>query len=299
LNLTAIRERVAIDAVRLAPKALYSAALGWVAGRHVPPRLRSQVYGAFARYVGANLDEPEMPLEHYPTLGDFFARRLRADARPLPTDPTAIAMPCDGRVAASGVAAEGHLVQAKGRDYTLSALLADADAGARLEGGAYVTIYLSPADYHRVHSPVSGRLIGYDYVPGALFPVSPMYSRGVDNLLSGNERIVFRLDSDVGEVAVCMVAAAGVANMSSPHGTIDSWALREAGSQSRVRFDTPIAIERGDELGAFHLGSTVVTVFSPGRVELTGLDVDAPVQCNQTLGRRFSSSNMRTLEGRG
>lgn len=299
MNLTAIRERVAIDAIRLAPKAWYSAALGWVASRAVPAHLRARVYGAFAAYAGVNLDEPELALEEYPTLGDFFARRLKAGARPLPADAEAIAMPCDGTVAACGVAAEGHLVQAKGRDYTLAALLADTGAAARLEGGAYITIYLSPADYHRVHSPVDGELLGYDYVPGALFPVSPMYTRGVDNLLSGNERIIYHIDSDVGRVAVCMVAAAGVANMSSPHGSIDSWALREAAEPSSVRFDEPRTVGRGDELGAFHLGSTVVTVFSPGRVELSALDVGQAVQCNQVLGRPFSSSDMRTLESRG
>ena len=299
MNLTAIRERVAIDAVRLAPKVLYSAALGWGARQRIPARLRPVVYGAFARWAGVNLGEVELPLDEYPTLGDFFARHLRDGARPLPKDPETITMPCDGAVAACGVATEGVLVQAKGRKYSLSALLADAGAGARLEGGAYMTIYLSPADYHRVHSPVSGRLVGYDYVPGALFPVSPLYSRGVDNLLSGNERIVYHLESDAGEVAVCMVAAAGVANMSSPHGAIDSWALRAAHQPDKVRFDTPVPIEQGAELGAFHLGSTVVVVFSPGRVELADIAVGESVRCNQLLGRRFSSSNMRTVENRG
>src|SRR5205085_10797891 len=117
-------------------------------------------------------------------------------------------------VAAIGTATEGALVQAKGRNYRLADLLADEDFAAELEGGAYETIYLSPRDYHRVHTPVPGRIESYDYLPGDLWRVNPKVANRRDGLLARNERVVIRLNSpDVGHVAVVMVGAAGVGNI--------------------------------------------------------------------------------------
>src|SRR5204863_1581269 len=116
----------------------------------------------FARAVGVNLDECELDLCEYESLGDFFTRGLREGARTIDRDPRAIISPCDGVVAACGLASEGTLVQAKGRNYRLADLVADEDFAERLTGGAYITIYLSPRDYHRVHTPVGGRIESYD-----------------------------------------------------------------------------------------------------------------------------------------
>lgn len=262
--------------------ATYSALVGLAAGKALPSRLRPLAYRAFARAVGANLDECELELSAYESLGEFFTRGLRAGARTIDADPRSIISPCDGVVAALGTAAAGALVQAKGRNYRLADLVADDELAALLEGGAYTTIYLSPRDYHRVHAPVAGRIESYDYVPGYLWPVNPRIANRRDGLLARNERVVIRLNSpEVGHVAVVMVGAAGVGNIRLARGP-DSAALRGRGERHRVEL-RDLTVKRGDELGAFRLGSTVVLVFEPGRAELAG-EVGQAIQFGQRIG---------------
>jgi phosphatidylserine decarboxylase len=264
--------------------ATYSAVVGWTAARALPSRLRPLAYRAFARAVGANLDETELALGEYPSLGDFFARRLRDGARAVDGARDAIVSPCDGVIAARGTAVDGALIQAKGRTYRLADLVADDALAARLTGGAYATIYLSPRDYHRVHTPVAARLVGYRYVPGTLWPVNPRFASRVEGLLVRNERVVIHLNSEaVGDVAVVMVGAAGVGNIRLAHAP-DSASLRAARERYRVELDG-IAVARGDELGAFRLGSTVVIVFEPGRATLDDLgEVGDAVRFGQRIG---------------
>ena len=267
---------------------LYGALVGWSASRPVPTALRPSAYRAFARAVGADLSEAELDLRAYPTLGDFFVRRLRAGARTVDRAPDAVISPCDGAIAALGVATDGTLIQAKGRNYLLAELLADDAFAAKLSGGVYVTIYLSPRDYHRVHAPVAGRVLGYDYLPGALWPVNPRVAARRDRLLSRNERVVIRLDAgELGAVAVVMVGASGVGHIDlthlGPSSTDGTSAWRRAHERRHTSLDVPIA--RGDELGAFRLGSTVVLVFEPGAVEPPTVSAGAPVRFGQRLLR--------------
>lgn len=286
---------IAAERPRARVGAAYSALVGWGATKALPARLRALAYRAFARAVGANLDEVELDLAHYPSLGDFFARRLRTGARVVDPAPGAIISPCDGVVAARGTAVAGTLVQAKGRTYRLAELVADAALADRLTGGDYATIYLSPRDYHRVHTPVDATVLGYDYLPGSLWSVNPRVAARRDGLLARNERVVIRLDAGaLGHVALVMVGAGGVGNMrlaaalgggdgtSGAGETIDSSRWRAAREPRRVEL-RGVRVARGDELGAFRLGSTVVVVFEPGRVELAGEAGDA-VQFGQRIG---------------
>jgi phosphatidylserine decarboxylase len=264
--------------------AAYSALIGWSASRALPVRLRPLAYRAFARAVGANLDEAELDLVQYPSLGDFFARRLREGSRTVATANDAIVSPCDGVVAAAGAVARGTLVQAKGRNYSLAELVADDELATQLEGGEYVTIYLSPRDYHRVHTPLAGELVSYDYLPGALWPVNPRIAARRDRLLSRNERVVIQLDAGpAGRVALIMVGAAGVGNIALAHGP-DSAALRGTCERRHVELARP-RVARGDELGAFRLGSTVVLVFEPGRARLAELVSGRVLRFGEPIGR--------------
>jgi len=283
---------IAAERPRARVGAAYSALVGWGAGQALPASLRSLAYRAFARAVGANLDEVELELASYPSLGDFFARRLRPGARTLDPSPNAILSPCDGVVAALGIAEAGDMVQAKGRNYQLADLVADAELAGRLTGGAYTTIYLSPRDYHRVHTPVDAEVLGYDYLPGALWPVNPRVAARRNALLARNERVVFRLNAGaLGHVALVMVGASGVGSIrlaealsgpGSPGTIVESGAWRAAHEPRRVEL-SGVRIKRGDELGAFRLGSTVVLMFEPGAAALVG-EVGAAVQFGQRLG---------------
>lgn len=268
--------------------ATYSALIGWTATRAVPTRLRPLAYRAFARAVGANLDEAELPLGEYESFGDFFARGLKAGARTVDPAADAVISPCDGVIAACGEATDGTLLQAKGQTYRLAELVADKALAARLTGGHYATIYLSPRDYHRVHAPVDATLVGYEYLPGALWPVNPRLAGRREGLLARNERLVMHLNSrTLGDVALVMVGAVGVGNIRLSHPRLpspapDTASLRRA--RERVRVELPgVQVRRGDELGAFRLGSTVVMAFAPGPVVLQG-SMGQPVRFGERIG---------------
>ncbi|MBA3455206.1 MAG: phosphatidylserine decarboxylase [Deltaproteobacteria bacterium] len=267
---------------RARPGAAYSAIVGSVASAALPAKLRAFAYRAFARAVGANLDEAELELGEYASLGDFFARKLRDGARVIDPAPDAIVSPCDGVLAARGTCVDGAMVQAKGRTYSLEDLVADADLAKSLTGGAYVTIYLSPRDYHRVHTPLAGQILRYDYLPGTLWPVNGWATNRRDGLLVRNERVVIHLNADgIGHVAVVMVGAAGVGNIRLSNAP-DSAEFRASGERRSIERND--RVERGDELGAFRLGSTVVLVFPPGKASLVG-EVGQAVRFGERIGR--------------
>ena len=252
----------------------------------MPSSLRKPAYRAFARATGADLGEAELDLRAYDSFGDLFARRLRPGARPIDSDGAAVIAPCDGTVAARGIASGGELIQAKGLNYRLEDLVVDPDMARRLVDGPYATIYLSPRDYHRVHAPIDGRIVGYTYVPGEQWPVNLKVAARRDQLLVRNERVVIWLESvQVGSVAIVMVGATGVGNIRLAHAP-DSVTWRPAREVRRIELDTPVA--RGDELGAFRLGSTVVMLFEPGVVELSDAEcqVGQAVRFGQRLGQR-------------
>jgi phosphatidylserine decarboxylase len=307
---------IAAERPRARVGAAFSALVGWSATRTVPGPLRGLAYRAFARAVGANLDEVELELGGYPSLGDFFARKLRTGARVPDAAPGAIISPCDGVLAARGAAVQGAMVQAKGRTYQLGELVADPALAARLTGGTYATIYLSPRDYHRVHAPIDARVLGYDYLPGSLWPVNPRVAARRDGLLARNERVVIRMNAGaLGDVALVMVGASGVGNIrlapalsgwagaaslageAGEAGGFETGGWRAAAAPRRVEL-SGVRVARGDELGAFRLGSTVVLVFEPGKAELVG-EVGQALRFGERIGRRLDADATGATGTRG
>lgn len=237
--------------------------VGRLADVPIPRPLRRPVLGAFAAAVGIDLAEAEGELRDYPCLDAFFVRRLRPGLRPMPSDPHTVVSPVDGRLGQIGEVAEGRAIQAKGLRYSVAELLGDPAEAAGFEGGWFATIYLSPRDYHRIHAPVSGAVTWARHEPGALMPVNPPAVTLVPDLFARNERLACRLASAAGAVAVVAVAAINVGRISAafdpawngPRGGVTN--RRGAGPESR-RYEPPPRVERGAELMAFHLGSTVV-----------------------------------------
>ncbi len=279
MNLTQIAERFTVDTLRWAPTGLYSTLVGWGARRHVPRLLRERLYTAFARAVDARLDEVGADLSEYPSFGDFFARTLRPGARPVADAP--VVSPCDGAVAAVGPIVDGMLIQAKGRDYSLAELLTVPSLAGSMAGGQFLTVYLSPRDYHRVHTPFDAELVGYHYVPGQRWPVSRPFARNVDRLLAVNERVVIELKTRWGPAAIVMVSATAVGNIWLTHLGEDTRVWRGGGEPRHAT--QPGKLQRGDEVGAFLLGSTVVLALPPGAPTLLPLADDTVVMCGQSL----------------
>jgi phosphatidylserine decarboxylase len=240
---------------------------------------------AFARRYGIDLSEcPD--LEVYRTFGEFFARPLRPGLRPIAQGDRVVASPVDGAVSETGIAEGGRLVQAKGIDYAASALLADEELARRLEGGAYATIYLSPKDYHRIHFPLGGRILGWRYVPGMLWPVNAASVRTVPGLFAVNERLVTVLETPVGRCAVVAVGATVVGRVHAFYDPTVPHTNLPGGAARRRDYETPLPAEKGQELGAFEMGSTVIVLFERDRVRLDPrLVPGARVRVGEELGR--------------
>jgi phosphatidylserine decarboxylase len=179
-----------------------SRSFGRLADVPIPRPLRRAVLGGFARAMGIDLSEAELPLDRYPSLNHFFVRRLRPGVRAWPDDPRVAASPVDGILGQMGVVTRGRVLQAKGRWYSAAELLADAEGGARYEGGAFLTLYLSPRHYHRIHAPCEGTISSAVHVPGSLLPVNAAAVAHIPDLFARNERLLCYLDGPLGRVAV-------------------------------------------------------------------------------------------------
>ena len=276
------------------PQGAMSRGFGRVADLPIPQSLRRSVLGSFARIVGADLSEVEHPLERYGTLNEFFVRRLRPGVRAWPDDPQALASPVDGATGQVGRVSGGRVLQAKGRWYSVAELLGDAVEAERYDGGSFVTLYLSPRDYHRIHVPCSGTIPYARHIPGALLPVNGPAVAHVPDLFPRNERLLCAIDGPFGRVTVVAVGAYNVGRISAAFDR--SWRAGEGetgwvtnvkgGQPARHDYDPAVAVEQGDELMAFHLGSTVVLLLEPGRVGLdAAIAPGAPVRLGMPLGR--------------
>ena len=215
---------------------------------------------AFSAVYSVKLDEAERrSFDEYDTFNDFFTRALAPSARPLAPEPALLA-PADGTVSQLGSIASGRLLQAKGMRYELASLLCDPLAGRMFDGGWFATIYLAPSDYHRVHAPLGGTLVQSIAVPGQLFSVNAATEANVERVFCRNERLVMRFETENGPYALVMVGAMLVASIETVFGAPSS-PYRE---QRTSRHDRAFA--RGDEVGRFLLGSTVIVVVPRGTV---------------------------------
>jgi phosphatidylserine decarboxylase len=227
-----------------------------LADRRLPAPLLRPLIRTYVRAYKVDLSEAAEPLASYASFNAFFTRRLRAGVRPVDPDAGALVSPSDSRVNSIGaIPGDGRLEQIKGNTYALKALLGGPEA-SEFQEGAQATLYLSPSMYHRVHSPVSGRIRCWRYLPGRLFPVNALAVRLVKELFAVNERLAIIIDTEqFGPVAVVMVGATNVGRMTL---SFDSLVTNAGLPATAVRPAVPIPVERGHELGAFNLGSTVV-----------------------------------------
>jgi phosphatidylserine decarboxylase len=224
----------------------------------------------------------------YATFNEFFTRALRPDARPAPEDAAAIACPVDGTVSMAGGIDGQRLLQAKGHEYTLSALLAGReDWVQRFSGGAFATIYLAPYYYHRIHMPLAGRLRSAWYVPGQLYSVNATTAARVPGLFARNERLICAFDDPDSGFAMVLVGALFVGSMSTVwHGDVTPTSHRVLRDLLPARDAAPLAAPRGAELGRFNMGSTIILLLPPGRGEWSSRLVPGQVvQVGDTIGR--------------
>jgi phosphatidylserine decarboxylase len=206
----------------------------------------------------------------YRSFNDFFTRALRPDARPVTQQPNEIACPADGTLSQAGDIESGYLFQAKGYDYALFELLGgDQEMTAQFEDGHFATIYLSPKDYHRLHMPFAGKLRKMVHVPGRLFSVNETTCRKVPRLFARNERVICLFDTEIGPMAMILVGAIFVSSIETVWaGTVTPTRLRVSSwDYNQPQQSDLVQLEKGEEMGRFNMGSTVILLFGKDAVE--------------------------------
>ncbi|EIL94954.1 MULTISPECIES: archaetidylserine decarboxylase [Rhodanobacter] len=222
----------------------------------------------------------------YQHFNAFFTRKLRPDARRADADPAALVSPADGRISQSGAIVEGRIFQAKGQEYTAAELLGgDEAAAAPFRNGRFVTVYLSPRDYHRVHMPLQGTLRETVHVPGRIFSVAPFAVAAIPRLFARNERLVCHFDGEHGPFVVVMVGAILVSSVAT---VWDGLVIPPYASSIRRKSfaGQNITLERFAEMARFNMGSTVIMLLPEGTAELDPLAPQQAVQVGQRLGHR-------------
>jgi phosphatidylserine decarboxylase len=241
------------------PKQLLTVLAGKFASASLSGLTTAVIRRFVARY-GVNMQEAEnSDITSYASFNDFFTRPLREGARPMANSD--FICPVDGAISQFGSIERDNIFQAKGHSYTTTALVGgDANLAAQFADGSFATLYLSPKDYHRIHMPCAGRLRRMIYVPGELFSVNPTTARGVPGLFARNERVVCLFDSEFGQFVLTLVGATIVGSMATVwHGIVNpprSCAVREWHYDGQE-----ISLQKGQEMGRFLLGSTVVMLF--------------------------------------
>jgi phosphatidylserine decarboxylase len=250
--------------------------------------LKNALIGAFVRHFKPVMSDARQPDPlRYESFNAFFTRELAAGARPMPEDPLSIASPVDGTISQIGYLDGESLLQAKGRSFSLSALLGGTPAEvAQFTGGAFATLYLAPYNYHRIHMPLAGQLRTARHIPGRLFSVNAVTAAAVDGLFARNERVVCVWNEPRQCFAMVLVGALFVGSISTVwHGEITP-PTRRAARELAPSSSAAAQLARGDLMGWFNMGSTVILLFPQGRVQwLPSLGAGVSVRVGQPLGR--------------
>lgn len=262
----------------LLPKRALTTFAGFMANIKTP-WLKDLLIQYFIRQYQVNMSEAlETDPKHYLCFNDFFIRKLNPEARPM--HPSALLCPVDGVLSEAARIQQGQLLQAKGRTYTLSALLDEPeDTLCAFMNGCFSTFYLSPKDYHRIHMPIDGKVKKMVYLPGKLFSVQPTTVNMIPHLFAKNERLAVYFDTPLGELIMVLVGATIVGKIATLwHGEI----RRGLSKQVFDYTHQPIALKQGDEMGYFKLGSTVILLLASSQIP-----TDAPLFKTNTVVKLY------------
>lgn len=285
--MSALSDFLAVLPQYLLPKQALTLLAGRVAGARGGAATTALIRWFVGRY-GVDMAEAQNPDPvAYATFNEFFTRPLRPGARPLAD--AHFACPVDGAISQFGDIDQDQIFQAKGHHYSTTALVGgDGSLAAQFENGSFATLYLSPRDYHRIHMPCDGRLLRMIYVPGALFSVNPATARGVPGLFARNERVVCVFEGERGPFVLVLVGATIVGSMATTwHDVVNpprAGRLREWTYQDR-----PIVLKKGEEMGRFLLGSTVVMLFPKGALRFNAAwSPEKKIRMGEAMGSALS-----------
>lgn len=276
------RDSLQLLAMNLLPQNALSRAVGKLARTN----LSKSVIPIYIKHFDIDMSQAEKSADQFDSLTDFFIRRLKPGLRPIATGAKTVVSPVDGKVSAMGKISSGRLWQVKGVTYSLHELLNGDDAMTKLyQDGDFMTIYLSPQDYHRIHMPLGGKLVRASYIAGSLFPVNPFAVRAVTNLFSRNERLITYAETQAGLMALIKVGATIVGSVKVVYGDMTTNIKEKSYSRELT---PPPRLAKGDEVGRFEFGSTVILLFEKNRVKLRHFSADEKVLLGQPIGEMVS-----------
>lgn len=266
----------------LLPKNSISWLVGYLVSLTPPRSVALYINKLFAKCAKINLDEALLPISSYPNLQSFFIRRLKPGIRPIATDKDIVISPADGLLVQCGDIQNGNIFAIKGKNYDLSSLLDDEELASRFRGGSFAIIYLSPRDYHRFHVPSDSEIYQTIYVPGALWPVNGWAVKNIDNLFCQNERIITLLKPSHTDktMAYISVGATMVGKIKLNYCKLESNTTSKKSSQKHE----DILVKKGDELGKFMFGSTIVLLFEQGLIDHFNRSCSSQIKMGESLG---------------
>ena len=242
------------------------------------------------KFYGVNMAEAlEQDIDNFKSFNDFFTRELKPGARPLATEPHAVACPADGVVSQAGNITDGNIFQAKGKSFTAIDLLGgSAERAEPFNNGVFTTIYLSPKDYHRLHMPVTGTLREMVHIPGRLFSVNTATTNSVHRLFARNERVCCLFDTEAGPMALVLVGAIFVSSIETVwHGVVTPPSVTSVQSWSYPN-NAPV-LKMGEEMGRFNMGSTIIVLFGKDKVQWDSeLKADKAVKLGEMIGKALA-----------
>jgi len=268
---------------KIMPKSMLSMIFGWIALIPLPSGIMNGIIDWYSKKYGVILEEAVIPEEGFRNLNQFFTRELKKGARRIDKTAGSVVSTTDSRVDQFGTITKERIMQAKGITYSVRDLIPSQEA-EKFIGGKFITLYLSPGDYHRIHSPVDGKITGFFNLPGKLYTVQEFMVNGLPDLFAVNERLITYIKTSKGNVAVCKIGAMNVGKISLAYD--DSVTNRLFGKKCEKLYmkEDHKAVKKGDEIGTFNLGSTVIILFEKGMMDFAKLKYGQKVKVGEKIG---------------
>ena len=284
------QRKLSIFIFKIIPKSLLSRLFGYVARIPLPRFIMKKMIPWYSKRYGV-LDEYVTPQKGFKSFNHFFTRILKDGAREITSAPKVIVSPVDARVDQFGPIESGTLIQAKGISYKIDDLI-PSEMAEQFRNGSFMTLYLSPGDYHRIHCPVGGKITGFFNLPGRLYTVQEYMVEGLPGLFNKNERVITYVESDNGTVGICKVGATNVGRISLSYTGKGHTYKKYIQSNNTFRFrkeilfteNDIIPVKAGDELGIFNLGSTVILTFQKRCAFSSHLNLGKKVKMGEEIG---------------
>ncbi|MBU4246490.1 MAG: archaetidylserine decarboxylase [Nanoarchaeota archaeon] len=274
--------KIIVFAFKVFPKEFISRALGKLAKKKLPKIILIPWISSYCVLFGVNMSESKKDAYDFQTFDEFFTRELKSGIRKIDVSKNSVISPVDGKMMEFGAIEKNMLIQAKGKIYMLESLLEDGALASKFENGSFLTIYLAPKNYHRIHAPISGKIAGYQYIPGSLFCVNKISSETIENLFSKNERLITYLECRKNTIAIVKVGACVVGKICA---TYENAAFDTSCNMAlKKTYSKKIPIEKGEEIGRFEIGSTVVLLFESGVITFGDLVRGAEIKMGQKIG---------------